>query len=68
MERKTISVTGMSCNGCEQNVKNALRNLEGVTRVEADHEANTVELAAEDDVADDDVEAAIEDAGYDVAP
>lgn len=68
MERKTVSVTGMSCNGCEQNVKNALRNLEGVNRVEADHEANTVELAAEDDVTDDDVEAAIEHAGYDVAP
>lgn len=67
VERKTISVTGMSCGGCEQNVKNALQNLEGVDRVEADHEADTVELVAEDDVADDDVEAAIENAGYDVA-
>jgi len=66
VERKTISVTGMSCNGCEQNVTNALQNLGGVTRVEADHEADTVELVAEDDVADDDIEAAIENAGYDV--
>ena len=66
MERKTISVAGMSCNGCEQNVKNALQNLNGVNRVEADHEADTVELVAEDDVADDDIEAAIENAGYDV--
>jgi copper chaperone len=56
----------MSCNGCEQNVKNALRNLDGVDRIEADHEADTVELVAEDGVADDDIEAAIEDAGYDV--
>lgn len=66
MERKTISVTGMSCNGCEQNVKNALQNLKGVNRVEADHEADTVELVAKDDVADDDIEATIENAGYDV--
>ena len=66
MERKTISVTGMSCNGCEQNVKNALQNLKGVNRVEADHEADTVELVAEDDVADDDIKATIENAGYDV--
>ncbi len=66
MERKTISVTGMSCNGCEQNVKNALQNLKGVNRVEANHEADTVELVAEDDVADDDIEATIENAGYDV--
>jgi len=67
MERKTLSVTGMSCNGCEQNVKNALQNVEGVTRVDADHEGDTVEVVAEDSVADGDIEAAIEDAGYDVA-
>ena len=66
MERKTISVTGMSCNGCEQNVETALRNLDGVSRVEADHEADTVDVVLEDGVADDDVNAAIEQAGYDV--
>jgi len=67
MERETISVTGMSCNGCEQNVENALQNVEGVSRVDADHEGDTVEVVAEDGVADEDIEAAIEDAGYDVA-
>jgi len=67
MERKTFSVTGMSCDGCERNVENALRNVEGVTRVDADHEGATVEVVVEADVADDDIEAAIENAGYDVA-
>lgn len=67
MERKTISVTGMSCSGCEQNVENALQTLESVTRVQADHESDTVEVVVEDGVADDDIEIAIEDAGYDVA-
>ena len=67
MERKTITVTGMSCNGCEQNVENSLQNVEGVTRVDADHKGDTVELVVEDDVADDDIKAAIENAGYDVA-
>lgn len=66
MERKTISVTGMSCNGCEQNVESSLQKLDGVTRVEGDHEADTVEVVVDDDVADDDVHAAIEQAGYDV--
>ncbi|GAB3421567.1 copper chaperone CopZ [Haloparvum alkalitolerans] len=66
MERKTISVTGMSCNGCEQNVETALRNLDGVNRVEADHDANTVDVVLEDGVSDDDVNAAIEQAGYDI--
>lgn len=66
MERRTIPVTGMSCSGCEENVTNALRTLDGVNRVEADHETDTVELVAADDVAADDIEAAIADAGYDV--
>ena len=66
MERKTIFVTGMSCNGCEQNVEIALRTLDGVSRVDADHEADTVDVVLEDGVSDDDVNAAIEQAGYDV--
>ena len=66
MERKTIAVTGMSCNGCEQNVENALKTVEGVTRVEADHEGNSVEIVVDEDTADDDLTTAIRDAGYDV--
>lgn len=67
MERKTISVTGMSCNGCEQNVESALQKLDGVTRVEGDHEADTVEVVVDDDVTDDDIHTVIEQAGYDVS-
>jgi copper chaperone len=57
----------MSCDGCEQNVENALLKLDGVTRVEADQEGDTVEVVVGDDVAEDDVHKAIEQAGYDVA-
>ena len=67
MERKTLSVTGMSCNGCEQNVENALQGLNGVSRVEADHEADTVNVVVDDDVSDTDLTTAIEEVGYDVA-
>lgn len=56
----------MSCTGCEQNVANALTNLEGVNRVEADHEDDTVAVVADDSVGDDDIRAAIEGAGYEV--
>lgn len=66
MERNTIAVTGMSCNGCEQNVENALKTIEGVTRVEADHEGDTVEVVVDEDTTDDDLTTAIRDAGYDV--
>jgi len=67
MERETIAVSGLSCTGCEQNVENALRAVEGVTRVEADHETDTVEVVAGDDVTDEEIGAAIEGAGYDIA-
>lgn len=67
MKRESLSVTGMSCDGCEQNVENALRNIGGVTRAEADHEADTVEVVTEDDVTDEDLYEAIENAGYDIA-
>lgn len=66
MERRTLSVTGMSCDGCERTVTNALGSLDGVNRVEADHEADTVEVVAADSVDDDDLRAAIERAGYEV--
>jgi copper chaperone len=67
MERKTLSVTGMSCNGCEQNVENALQSLDGVSRVEADRQDDTVDIVVDDSVSDTDLTAAIEGAGYDVA-
>lgn len=66
MKRKTISVTGMSCNGCEQNVETALRNVEDVRRIDADHEADTVDVVLEDGVSEDDVNTAIQQAGYNV--
>jgi copper chaperone len=67
MERKTLSVSGMSCTGCEEAVEEALTDLDGVSRVEADHEGDAVEVVVEDGVADDDVVTAIEQAGYEVA-
>ena len=66
MERETIAVSGMSCGGCEETVENTLRTLEDVRRAEADHEADTVEVVHEQG-AGEDVQTAIERAGYDVA-
>ncbi|NHN48752.1 heavy-metal-associated domain-containing protein [Halostella sp. JP-L12] len=64
-ESRTIDVTGMSCNGCEQNVEDALEALDGVRSAEANHEGGTVEVVA-DDVSDDDLANAVRDAGYEV--
>jgi len=65
MGQQSYTVTGMSCGGCEENVERSVGNLDGVNTVEADNESDTVEVVA-DGVADDEIQAAIEDAGYDV--
>lgn len=66
VEQRTIQVDGMSCGGCEDAVENALRTLDGVHRVEADHEAGTVAVATDSGVSDDDLGSTIHDAGYEV--
>lgn len=65
MARKTLTVEGMACGGCETNVEEAVGALDGTESVEADNESDTVEV--EGDVDDDAVRAAIEDAGYSVS-
>lgn len=63
---QTITVSGMSCEGCEQNVEDALQDLEGVTQANADHDAGTVEVSTENDISDTDIHATVENAGYNV--
>lgn len=65
MEQYDLRVEGMSCTGCEERVVNAAKQVEGVHRVDADHETGTVEITAEDENSDA-VRRAIHDAGYDI--
>lgn len=66
MNRRTFSVSDMACEGCSETVENALGALGGVSRAEADHENDTVDVVVDDGVADEELRAAIENAGYDV--
>ncbi|WP_276299911.1 heavy-metal-associated domain-containing protein [Halorussus lipolyticus] len=59
---KEITVEGMSCGGCEENVENALRDLPGVEDAEADNESDSVTV--EGDASEEDIVTTIEDAGY----
>ncbi|NHN41168.1 heavy-metal-associated domain-containing protein [Halorubellus sp. JP-L1] len=61
----TITVTGMSCEHCEETVADALADVEGVASVDVDREA---ESATVDGDADPNaLVAAVEDAGYDAS-
>ncbi|MFC6723046.1 heavy-metal-associated domain-containing protein [Halobium palmae] len=65
MNQYELTVDGMSCTGCEETVTTAVKRVEGVHRVTADHETGHVEITAEEGT-DDAVKRAIHDAGYDV--
>lgn len=68
MEQTTIEVTGMSCDGCERNVIEAVEALEGVSSVTADHESDEVRVEHDPSTVDADaLGGTIEDAGYDVS-
>ena len=65
MEEYTLDIEGMACAGCERNVLEAAGEVEGVHRVEVDHETGAVNVTAEADT-EDAVRNSIHDAGYDV--
>ena len=67
MDETTLEVHGMSCDGCESTVKNALEALEGVTSATANHEASEVRVTHNEATVDDDaLRGTVEDAGYEV--
>lgn len=49
LETLQLTVTGMTCGGCENAVKKALARLEGVADVSASHSANLVGVTYDTD-------------------
>jgi copper chaperone len=64
--KASYPVTGMSCGHCAQSVTDELMALPGVSEVEVDLETGMVTVASEAPLADADVHAAVEEAGYQV--
>jgi copper chaperone CopZ len=64
MDRE-LTVTGMSCGGCEQAVEDALESVDGVTDATADRESDTATVEGDADTAA--LVRAVEDAGYEAA-
>jgi copper chaperone len=68
MTEKTLSVEGMSCGHCKAAVEGELNKLSGVEAASADVEKGTVEVSYDETkVTTEDLEGAIEEAGYTVA-
>ena len=66
MNQVTIVTRGMNCEGCESRIEKALGQLEGVRRVNADHQGDRVEVAFDDELDQAVIEKQIEALGYEV--
>jgi copper chaperone len=67
MTEKTLNVTGMSCGHCKAAVEDELNELPGVERAAADVARGTVEVSFDEGkVTIEDLNGAIEEAGYKV--
>lgn len=66
MKEIIINVKGMVCNGCENRVQNALKTIEGVEEVVANHNDGTVKVTLKEEVSKDVIKEKIEDIGFEV--
>ena len=61
-----FKVEGMVCNGCENRVKNALKNINGVKDVEANYTTGIVKVISTDEVSEKTLKEKVEDIGFEV--
>ncbi len=66
MKEIKLKVNGMVCGGCENAVKNALERINGVKKVEANHNTCEVKVFLTDDIEKEKLEDVISDLGYEV--
>ena len=66
MKETNLIVNGMMCGGCENRVKNAVKNIEGVENVTADHNTGKVIVISDNEVSEEIIKETLEDIGYEV--
>ena len=66
MRETIINGKGMVCEGCEKRLKNALGEIEGIEKVEANYKTGIVKILADENVERKVMEDAIEDIGFEV--
>lgn len=63
MKEIILKVQGMACEGCENRIQNALRNMEGIEDIVANHKEGTVTITA-NEILINDIKEKIEDLGF----
>ncbi|MEX5721738.1 heavy-metal-associated domain-containing protein [Geodermatophilus maliterrae] len=67
MSTASYTVVGMTCGHCVTAVTEEVSGLPGVTDVSVDLDSGGLTVTSDTPVGDDDVRAAVEEAGYEVA-
>ncbi len=67
MKKITLSIAGMSCQGCANTVKGALAGVEGVRRADVSLEQTQARLVLEDAGSVDALVSAVQGAGYEAS-
>lgn len=65
MKEIVLKVRGMACGGCENRIQNAIKNMEGIEEVVANHKEGTVTIVAKE-IDINVIKEKIEDLGFDV--
>ena len=66
MKELVIKIEGMMCTGCENRVQNAVKTIDGVEEVVANHNDGTVKVTLNKEVDEKVIEEKLEDIGYEV--
>lgn len=66
MKEINLKVNGMECGGCENRVENALKNIEGIESVSANHENGIVKITLNKEIEQNLIEETIENLGYEI--
>lgn len=66
MKELILKVEGMMCTGCENRIKNALKTIDGVENVEADHTSGNVIVRLNNELQENVIKEKIEDIGFSV--
>lgn len=66
MKEIILKVEGMVCGGCENRIQNALKTINGVEDVVANHENGTVKIILNNEVEIDVLKEKVEDIGFSV--
>ncbi|MFI9536264.1 heavy-metal-associated domain-containing protein [Nocardia fusca] len=63
----TYTVTGMTCGHCVQSVQTEIGKIDGVTGVDVDLASGRVVIEGSAPIAEADIAAAVDEAGYEIA-